>query len=31
VFFIWVFPANQATGHWTTIPDNWDVLRRRWE
>jgi len=31
VFFIWIFPANQATGNWTTIPDNWEVLRRHWE
>ena len=31
VFFIWIFPANQATGNWTTIPENWEVLRRHWE
>ena len=31
VFFIWIFPANQATANWTTIPDNWDVLRQHWE
>ncbi|MBQ0820799.1 DUF1772 domain-containing protein [Microvirga sp. HBU67558] len=31
VFFIWVFPANQATANWTQIPDNWETLRRQWE
>ncbi|QRM35783.1 DUF1772 domain-containing protein [Microvirga sp. VF16] len=31
VFFIWVFPANQATANWTQMPDNWESLRRQWE
>jgi hypothetical protein len=28
VFFVWVFPANQATMNWTQVPDNWQQLRR---
>jgi hypothetical protein len=31
VFFLWTYPANQATGNWTTIPDHWAQLRRQWE
>jgi hypothetical protein len=31
VFFVWTFPANQATSNWTTVPDNWEQLRRQWE
>ncbi|WP_134500369.1 DUF1772 domain-containing protein [Microvirga pakistanensis] len=31
IFFIWTFPANQATANWTTVPDNWNELRRQWE
>jgi len=31
VFFAWVFPANRATSNWTTIPANWEALRRQWE
>ena len=31
VFFIWTYPANQATNNWTMIPDNWEQLRRAWE
>ena len=31
VFFSFTFPANQATANWTSIPDNWAALRRRWE
>jgi hypothetical protein len=31
IFFIWTFPANQATGNWTTVPDAWNSLRRQWE
>jgi len=30
-FFVWTFPANQATSNWTEIPPNWDALRRQWE
>ncbi len=31
IFFIWVYPANQATANWTTMPDAWETLRRQWE
>jgi hypothetical protein len=31
IFFIWIYPANQATDNWTTIPENWAQLRRHWE
>jgi hypothetical protein len=31
IFFTWTFPANQATGNWTRIPDDWERLRRAWE
>jgi hypothetical protein len=31
VFFIWVFPANQATANWTQMPETWQPLRRQWE
>ena len=31
VFFIWVFPGNQATANWTAMPENWEALRTRWE
>jgi hypothetical protein len=31
VFFLWTYPANQATANWTAIPDHWDQLRRQWE
>jgi hypothetical protein len=31
VYFIWVNPANLATDQWTTIPGNWETLRRNWE
>jgi ABC-type branched-subunit amino acid transport system permease subunit len=31
VFFIWTYPANQATNNWTMIPDHWEQLRREWE
>jgi hypothetical protein len=31
IFFIWTFPANQATLNWTTIPSNWRDLRQQWE
>jgi hypothetical protein len=30
-FFIFIFPANQATENWTTLPANWEELRTRWE
>jgi hypothetical protein len=31
VFFIWMFPANQATANWTQMPETWQPLRRQWE
>jgi hypothetical protein len=31
IFVIWTLPANQVTQNWTTIPPNWEVLRRQWE
>ena len=31
IFFIWTYPANQATDNWTTIPADWEQLRRQWE
>jgi hypothetical protein len=30
-FFLWIFPANQATQNWTVAPANWEVLRAQWE
>jgi hypothetical protein len=31
IFFVWTYPANQATTNWTTIPTDWEELRRQWE
>lgn len=31
VFFLFVFPGNQATANWTEAPENWEALRRSWE
>ena len=31
VFFLWIFPANQATANWTQKPEDWEILRRQWE
>jgi hypothetical protein len=31
IFWTLVFPGNQQTQNWTTIPANWDSLRNRWE
>jgi hypothetical protein len=31
IFFIWTYPANQATNNWTMIPNDWEQLRRQWE
>jgi hypothetical protein len=30
-FWGFIFPVNQATQNWTMLPDNWEVLRIRWE
>jgi hypothetical protein len=31
IFFVWTFPANQATANWTVQPANWAALRLQWE
>ena len=31
IFFIWTYPANQATSNWTVVPANWQELRTTWE
>lgn len=31
VFFLWTYPANQATANWTVVPPDWESLRRQWE
>jgi hypothetical protein len=31
LFFIFVFPSNQATENWTALPANWEALRTQWE
>ena len=31
IFFAFTFPANRATANWTTMPDDWQFLRRQWE
>ena len=31
VFFLFTFPANKQTANWTVLPEDWQVLRRRWE
>lgn len=31
IFVGWTLPANQATQNWTTVPANWETLKRQWE
>ncbi len=31
IFFVFTFPTNQATLNWTSLPNNWDQLRKTWE
>lgn len=31
IFFSYTFPANQVTQNWTTMPEDWEPIRRRWE
>jgi len=31
IFFMWTYPANQATQNWTNAPANWMALRTQWE
>ena len=31
LFWLFSFPANQATDNWATLPADWEMLRQRWE
>jgi hypothetical protein len=31
IFFVWTYPANQATSNWTMVPSDWADLRQQWE
>jgi hypothetical protein len=31
VFWMFTYPANQATSNWTMLPENWLHLRTQWE
>lgn len=31
IFFVWILPGNQATQNWTSVPADWQDLRRNWE
>jgi hypothetical protein len=31
IFFLYTFPANQATANWTKLPGHWEALRKQWE
>ena len=31
VFVVWIYPVDQVTARWTTLPVNWVALRARWE
>jgi hypothetical protein len=31
LFWTFTFPANQKTGNWTVLPENWMALRTQWE
>lgn len=31
IFWIFTFPANQATDNWTVLPTNWEALRTQCE
>jgi hypothetical protein len=31
IFFTWTYPANQATGNWSSAPKDWEQLRIQWE
>ena len=31
LFWAYTYPANVATENWTTIPTDWDILRKQWE
>ena len=31
LFFVWTYPANQATGNWSSVPENWEQFEIQWE
>jgi hypothetical protein len=31
LFWIFTYPANQATDNWTVVPADWQLLRSQWE
>jgi hypothetical protein len=31
IFFVWTYPANQATSNWTLPTPDWATLRMHWE
>jgi hypothetical protein len=31
LFWLFTFPANQATANWTEQPPHWELLRTQWE
>jgi hypothetical protein len=31
IFWIYTYPANQATRNWTVLPETWMALRAQWE
>ncbi|MBD0331154.1 MAG: DUF1772 domain-containing protein [Chitinophagaceae bacterium] len=31
IFFLYTYPTNAATNNWTTLPDNWEQLKYKWE
>jgi hypothetical protein len=31
VFFVWTYPANQATDNWAAVAADWEKLRAQWE
>jgi hypothetical protein len=31
IFFLWTYPANQATSNWSLPTPNWATLRLHWE
>ena len=31
LFWLFTFPANSITNNWTSMPADWDMLRRQWE
>jgi hypothetical protein len=31
IFFVWTYPANQATANWTRPTEDWQMLRSAWE